>query len=57
MRGALRSGLLEALWRWQPCTTAEIATRAHLSERTVELTLAALAVGGVVAQDDDGRWT
>ena len=26
----LRSGLLEALWRWQPCTAAELATRAHL---------------------------
>ena len=56
MRGALRSGLLEALWRWQPCTTAEIATRAHLSERTVELTLSALAVADVVVQDADGRW-
>ena len=56
VRGALRSGLLEALWRWQPCTTAEIATRAHLSERTVELTLTALAVADVVAQDADGCW-
>ena len=56
VRGALRSGLLEALWRWQPCTSAEIATRAHLSERTVELTLAALAVAGVVVRDEHGRW-
>jgi SAM-dependent methyltransferase len=57
VKGGLRSGLLEALWRWQPCTAAELATRIHLSQRAVEVTLAALAVGGVVVEsehvDDD----
>ena len=57
VRGALRSGLLEALWRWHPCTAAELATRSHLPVRTVELTLGALAIGGVVAADDADRWT
>jgi SAM-dependent methyltransferase len=56
VRGALHSGLLEALWRWQPCTTEEIATRAHLPERSVELTLAALAVGDVVVHEGADGW-
>ena len=56
MRGALRSGLMEALWRWQPCTVDELAVRAHLARRAVELTLHALAAGGVVAEDAGG-WT
>ena len=56
VRGALRSGLMEALWRWQPCTTDELAVRAHLVPRAVDLTLHALAAGGVVAEDAGG-WT
>jgi SAM-dependent methyltransferase len=56
VRGALRSGLIEALWRWQPCTVDELAVRAHLVRRSVDLTLHALAAGGVVAEDDEG-WT
>ena len=56
VRGALRSGLLEALQRWQPCTTDELAVRAHLVPRAVDLTLHALAAGGVVAEDAAG-WT
>lgn len=55
VRGSLRSGLLEALWRWQPCTPHELATRAHLTPAAVERTLAALAVGGVVTEQA-GRW-
>ena len=56
VRGALRSGLMEALQRWQPCTTDELAVRAHLVPRAVDLTLHALAAGGVVAEDAAG-WT
>jgi SAM-dependent methyltransferase len=56
VRGALRSGLIEALWRWQPCTVEELAVRAHLVPRAVDLTLHALASGGVVAEFD-GQWT
>jgi SAM-dependent methyltransferase len=56
LRGALRSGLIDALWRWQPCTSDELATRAHLVHRAVELTLAALSAGGVVTEDR-GLWT
>jgi hypothetical protein len=54
VRGALRSGLLETLSRWQPCTAAELATRAHLVPPTVELTVAALADSGVVICGDGG---
>jgi len=56
VRGALRSGLMEALQRWQPCTADELAVRAHLVPRAVDLTLHALAAGGVVAEDAAG-WT
>jgi SAM-dependent methyltransferase len=56
VRGSLRSGLLEALWKWQPCTTGELAVRAHLAPRVVGLTLDALAAGGVVTADGQ-RWT
>ncbi len=56
VRGAIDSGLMEALWRWQPCSVDELAVRAHLPRRAVELTLHALATGGVVA-DDAGGWT
>lgn len=56
VRGSLRSGLLEALWKWQPCTTGELAVRSHLAPRVVGLTLDALAAGGVVATDGE-RWT
>lgn len=50
LRGALRSGMIEALSRWQPCTSIELATRAHLPPHTVELVLDALSVGGVVVR-------
>ncbi len=56
VRGALRSGLIEALGRWQPCSVDELAVRAHLVRRAVDLTLHALAAGGVVAEDG-GQWT
>jgi SAM-dependent methyltransferase len=56
VRGALRSGLLEALWRWQPCAADELAVRSHLSRRAADLTLDALRTGGVVERSGD-LWT
>jgi SAM-dependent methyltransferase len=45
LRAASRSGLLDALDRWAPCSAAELAARTHLVERAVVLTLGALEVG------------
>ncbi len=56
VRGALRSGLLEALWRWQPCDVEELAVRSHLSRRAADLTLDALRAGGVVERNHE-LWT
>jgi ubiquinone/menaquinone biosynthesis C-methylase UbiE len=56
VRGALSSGLLEALWRWQPCAADELAVRSHLSPRAADLTLEALRAGGVVHRDGE-LWT
>jgi hypothetical protein len=56
-RGALDSGMLQALDRWQPCTADDLAVRSHLTLRSVQLTIAALSAGGVVVDQGDGYWT